>query len=266
MLVSARAIGHWAVGTGLRELGFWELNMIELSTTMTVGDVVAHDLRSAAVFARHGIDFCCGGRRSIEEVCREKGVNAETVLQELADVDARGGTPEDLTTLPIGRIIERILENHHTYIRAQIPVIQAYLAKLAAKKGDLWPDLRRIEAQFTELAHELTRHMEKEETILFPFIEAMLEARAQCRRVPRTPFGTIQNPVRMMELEHQQAGSEMWGIRVLTNNFQPPADACVTWRACYAELEAFERDLHQHVHLENNVLFPAAARLEEELS
>jgi len=240
--------------------------MTELSTTMTVGDVVARDLRSAAVFARHGIDFCCGGRRSIEDACREKGISAELVLRELADVEARGDAREDLTAVPVERIIERILENHHTYIRRQIPVIQGYLARLAVKKGDRWPELRRIETQFTEMAHELLRHMEKEETILFPFIQAMLDAKAQCHRIPRTPFGTIQNPVRMMELEHQQAGSEMWAIRVLTDNFRPPAEACVTWRACYAELEAFERDLHEHVHLENNVLFPAAARLEQELS
>jgi regulator of cell morphogenesis and NO signaling len=240
--------------------------MIDLSTTTTVGDIVAHDLRSAAVFARHGIDFCCGGRRSLDEACRASGVDPATVVEELAAMSAPGDLPQDLTGLPPERLIERILENHHAYIRRQLPVIQGYLAKLAAKKGDRHPELRRIETAFTEMASELTRHMEKEETILFPFIEAMVDAKTQCHRLPRTPFGTIQNPVRMMELEHQQAGAEMWDIRVLTNNFQPPADACVTWRACYAELADFERDLHEHVHLENHVLFPAAARLEEELS
>jgi regulator of cell morphogenesis and NO signaling len=239
--------------------------MNELSTSMTVGDVVARDLRSAAVFARHGIDFCCGGRRSIEDACRASGIDPQTVLHELEAVDTRGGLPEDLTALPVEQVIGRILENHHAYIRQQVPVIHGYLAKLAVKKGERFPDLKKLEQLFTEMASDLMRHMEKEETILFPFIEAMLDARDQCHRVPRTPFGTIQNPVRMMELEHQHAGNEMWLIRVLTNNFQPPADACVTWRACYAELEAFERDLHEHVHLENNVLFPAATRLEQEL-
>lgn len=240
--------------------------MSDISAAMTVGDIVARDLRSAAVFTRHGIDFCCGGRRSLEEACRTRGVNPDTLVHELDELTAAGDGTTDATSWPLERVVDRILRHHHAYVRRQIPIIQAYTHTLAAKKGTHHPELARLAAAFDELAADLEHHLAKEEHILFPFIEAMLAARRDAQRAPRTPFGTIQNPVRVMELEHQQAGEDMRHIRAITREYQPPADACPTWRACYVELEHFERDLHAHVHLENNILFPAAARLEEELA
>jgi regulator of cell morphogenesis and NO signaling len=239
--------------------------MTEISPATTIGDIVAHDLRSAAVFARNGIDFCCGGRRSLDEACQAQGIDARSILQELAELRAPAGEATDATGWPIDRVLEHIVTRHHGYVRTQIPVIQAYAAKLVAAHGARVPAISQIAQVFGDLAVELTRHMVKEEAVLFPFIRAMVEAKAMGRRAARTPFGTIQNPIRMMELEHQEAGDHLWRLRTLTDNFQPPADACTTWRACYAALEDFERDLHEHVHLENHVLFPAAARLEEEL-
>jgi len=242
--------------------------MTDVSTTTTIGDVVAGDLRSAAVFARYGIDFCCGGRRSIEDACRSRGISPEIVLRDLESIAHRHETAQsdDMTTWPLDRVIDHIVTNHHSYVRRQIAVIQAYVDKLAAKKSERFPAMRQIAEGWTALAEELARHLDKEEAILFPAIRALFQASAEGEALPRTPFGTIQNPVRVMELEHVHAGNGMWQVRQLTNNYQPPADACVTWRACYAELEAFERDLHLHVHLENNILFPAAARLEEHFS
>lgn len=240
--------------------------MTDVSLTTIVGDVVARDLRSASVFARHGIDFCCGGRRSIEDACRTAGQDPELLVRELADLDNGHDQSDDISTWPVDRVIDRILEHHHAYVRRQVPIIEAYLAKLVTKKSINHPELPRLQELFAGIARELVHHMEKEEAILFPCIEAIAAARATGSALPPTPFGTIQNPVRMMEAEHQQAGADMWLLRLLTDGFQPPAEACVTWRACYAELAAFERNLHEHVHLENNVLFPAAARLEEELS
>ena len=145
-------------------------------------------------------------------------------------------------------------------------MIQAFTHKLATKKGEAHPELVLLAEAFDQLADDLAHHLAKEENILFPFIAALLAARREGQRAPLTPFGTIQNPVRVMELEHQHAGDDMRHIRTLTGDYQPPAEACPTWRACYAVLDEFERDLHAHVHLENNILFPAAAQLEEELS
>lgn len=240
--------------------------MTDISPAMTVGDIVARDLRSAAVFTRHGIDFCCGGRRSLDEACRARGVDPDTLVRELDDVTAVADSADDATRWPLEQVVARILQHHHVYVRQQIPVIQAYTHKLAAKKGAAHPEMIVLAKAFDQLAVDLEHHLAKEENILFPFIEALLTARRLSHHAPRTPFGTIQNPVRVMELEHQHAGEDMRHIRAITNDYQPPADACPTWRACYLELEAFERDLHTHVHLENNILFPAAGRLEEELA
>jgi regulator of cell morphogenesis and NO signaling len=237
--------------------------MTDVSIATTVGDVVTRDLRSAAVFARHGIDFCCGGRRTIEDACRAVGQDPELVVRELAGLATTGNAPEDRSGWSPARVLDHVVDHHHAYVRREIPVIQGYLTKLLTKHGASRPELLRVEELFSGLARELMHHMDKEERILFPYIRAMLAARAANVKLPPTPFGTIQNPVRMMEAEHQQAGQDLWLLRDLTDGFEPPADACATWRACYGALSAFERDLHEHVHLENNVLFPAAARLEE---
>jgi regulator of cell morphogenesis and NO signaling len=240
--------------------------MTDVSISTTIGDIVARDLRAAAVFARHGIDFCCGGRRSIEDACRAGGIDPNQLVNELAELEPVHDGAEDVSRWPADRVIDRIVNGHHAYVRRQIPVIDGYLATLVDKKGARHPELCRIREIFHGFARELVHHMEKEETILFPYISAMAAARPDCIRAPQSPFGTIRNPIRMMEAEHQQAAADMWLLRTLTDGFQPPADACATWRACYADLAAFERDLHEHVHLENNVLFTAAARMEEELA
>ncbi|MGH6690781.1 MAG: iron-sulfur cluster repair di-iron protein [Gammaproteobacteria bacterium] len=237
--------------------------MTDLSIASTVGDVVARDLRSAAVFARHRIDFCCGGRRSIEDACLATGEDPEIVIRELEALALAGEPPEDRSGWTPTRALDRVVTHHHAYVRRQIPLIQGYLAKLIAAHGSRRPELHRVREIFAGLAIDLLHHMEKEEQILFPFIKAMVAARSRNAPLPPSPFGTIQNPVRMMEAEHQQAGEDLRLLQDLTRGYQPPDDACPTWRACYAELAAFERDLHEHVHLENNVLFPAAAALEE---
>jgi len=241
--------------------------MTDLFTTTIVGDVVARDIRSAAVFTRYHIDFCCGGRRSIEDACRAGGVNPEAVLPDLEALPPPEAPAHDFTTWPIENVIERVVTKHHAYVRAQIPVIQGFADTLASKKADRYPLLLAMRDIWTRLAADLAHHLDKEEIILFPFIRSLAQA-AGNRHVlpPQTPFGTIQNPLGLMEVEHEAAAHDLSKLRQLSNNYQPPEEACATWRAFYAELDAFERDLHEHVHLENNVLFPAATRLEEELS
>lgn len=254
-------------GPGYRQWRTFDIReqaqMIEVSLATTVGDAVTRDYRSAAIFARHGIDFCCGGRRTIAEACRAVGEDPELVIRELAETGGAAEGDADRSSWSPAHVLDRILEHHHPYVRRQIPLIQGYLTTLAERHGATRPDLLRVQELFAGLARELTHHLEKEERILFPYIRAMLAARRAHAALPPTPFGTIQNPVRMMEAEHQQAAQDLWLLRGLTDGFVPPPDACATWRACYAELSAFERDLHEHVHLENNLLFPAAARLED---
>lgn len=241
--------------------------MTDLYSTTIVGDVVARDMRSAAVFARYGIDFCCGGRRSIAEACRAGGVSPDAVLHDLETLTPTDAAPPDFTTWSIESLVDRVVSKHHAYVRAEIPVIQGFADKLASKKADRYPALLAIRDIWTRLAADLLHHLDKEEIILFPFIRSLAQAQRNGHVLaPGTPFGTIQNPVRLMEVEHEAAARDLAELRELTHNYVPPDDACATWRAFYAELDAFERDLHEHVHLENNVLFPAAARLEEELS
>jgi regulator of cell morphogenesis and NO signaling len=232
---------------------------------LTVGDIVAHDLRTANVFARHGIDFCCGGRTPLEHACRTRGLDPAAIVAELDAVSRDSDAASDLSTWPLDAVIRRIVAHHHAYVRAESVVIRDYLAKLVTRHGGRHPELVRLQQVMAEVFDELTRHMQKEEVILFPYIAALVDAEQQHRPRPLSPFGSIRNPIRMMEAEHQDAAAGLSTARTLANGYEPPDDACATWRACYASIEAFESDLHEHVHLENNILFPAAERLEQEL-
>ncbi len=166
---------------------------------------------------------------------------------------------DDVTRWPADRLIDHILVVHHAYIRSALPAIARHLAKLVDVHGARHPELARVAAAFDEIDRDLLQHMMKEERVLFPYIRE-LAAEPDLSRV--SPFGTVENPIRMMEREHREAGDEMRLIRELTGGFTVPADGCATYRICFEELAAFERDLHRHVHLENNVLFPKAVALE----
>jgi regulator of cell morphogenesis and NO signaling len=239
--------------------------MPDLSVTMTIGDIVGHDLRTAAVFAHYGIDFCCGGRRSLDDACKAKGVDSSDVLRDLVALEATDNA-EDMTSWGVDALVEYIVTRHHAYVKRQVPAITLMLETLVAAHGERYPALPRMVTTFASLSSELIHHLEKEERILFPYIQSMARQPRDGSRGLPTPFGTVRNPIRMMEDDHQQAAAELWMLRVLSNGFTVPEDGCVTWRACFSELAAFEHDLHQHVHLENNVLFPKAARLEDELT
>jgi regulator of cell morphogenesis and NO signaling len=232
---------------------------------MTIREIVANDFRAAEVFQRHGIDFCCKGNRSIEEACRNRDVSAEEILREVGEVTATpaSGSPRfnswDLKTL-----VSYIQGNHHAFVRRATPVLLTHTEKIAKVHGEAHPELREVAELFAAVALEMTSHMAKEEHILFPYIESLEEASAAGSAAPANPFGTVRNPIRMMEAEHESAGDAMARIRALTSGYAVPPGACTTYRVCLQELEAFERDLHEHVHLENNILFPRALRLESE--
>lgn len=240
--------------------------MIHARETDTVGDLVATDFRTAAVFAKAGIDFCCGGRRSLAEACEAAGVPLDEVARSLdALPPLQGSAQGDARQWTATRIIGRILEHHHAYVREALPLIANYVTRLVAVHGERHPELARVAAEFAQLRLGLQQHMLKEEQVLFPYIRELEATESTGRPLPPSPFGTVENPIRMMERDHQDAGEEMRIIRELTGGYAAPADGCTTYRVALAELERFERDLHEHVHLENNVLFPKAVALEGRL-
>lgn len=227
----------------------------------TVGELVATDFRTARVFEKFGIDFCCGGRRSVVEACRAAAVDPDAVERALHELPAIGDDDDqDPRRWPVNRLIDHILVTHHMYVRTSIPVIAGYLAKLVEVHGQRHPELGRINAAFGELSEVLLQHMRKEEFVLFPYLKELGKV-TDNRSLP-SPFGTVENPIRMMEREHQEAGDQMRLLQELTDGYTAPADGCATYRACFAELAQFQRDLHRHVHLENNVLFPRAVDIE----
>ncbi len=226
----------------------------------TLGDIVSHDFRAAAIFDRYGLDYCCGGARTLGEGCRLRGVSVEQVAAELETLDPG---PRQTPEQDPAALVEHIVSRHHAYVRTSIPVIQQHLAKVVAAHGARHSELPFVDMQFSKVAAELSQHMVKEERMLFPYIAALADAAHRDAPPPPDMFGTVQNPIRMMEIEHQEAGDGLETIRELTHGYQPPTDACSTYRLVLQELEAFERDLHEHVHLENNVLFPKAVELEE---
>lgn len=225
----------------------------------TLGDIVARDYRAAAIFDRYGLDYCCGGKRSLAVACLERGTPLRIVLSELEALEP--ATAEVAGNDPVA-LADHIVARHHTYVRGALPSIQQHLAKILEKHGARHPELVLIDMRFATLAQELSLHMVKEEQVLFPHIRALAEAVRTEGPLPPDMFGTVQNPIRMMEIEHQEAGDGLAAIRELSGNYLPPDDACGTFRLVYRELEAFERDLRRHVHLENNVLFPKAVELE----
>ena len=239
--------------------------MSELFDDATVGEIVGRDFRTAAVFEQFGIDFCCGGRRSLADACRAAAVDPETVERTLQALPPAGaGDEDDVTRWPVKRLIDHIVTTHHAYIRSVLPVIGRYLARLVDVHGTPHPELGRIATSLDRVGRDLLQHLMKEERVLFPYIREL--AATTDDRAPVSPFGTVENPIRMMEREHREAGDELRLIRELTNGYAVPADGCTTYRVCFAELARFERDLHRHVHLENNVLFPKAVALERSVT
>jgi regulator of cell morphogenesis and NO signaling len=232
-----------------------------------LGDIVTEDLRAAAVMERFGLDYCCGGQRSLRDACQAKSIRMDEVISALYAL----GPASDHDQLPAERreldaLTRYIVESHHRYVKNSVPAINASLDKLVAAHGARHPELGTMRATFRALGDDMMAHMMKEEQLLFPAIDEL--ARRLRGLNPSGPgmFATILHPVRMMEDDHQEAGQLLERLRELSGgNYDPPADGCGTYRACFAELQRFEQDLHRHVHLENNVLFPGALDAERTL-
>ena len=230
---------------------------------MTLAEIVTKNFATASVMHKQGLDFCCGGKIKMLEACEKNKVNSDTLLQDLSLVFAdTNNAAENYETWELDALAEHIMNTHHGYVREKIPVIRTFAAKVENAHGKNHPETIEINRLFQAVADELTSHMFKEERILFPFIKQLAEAKKNGGKIAKLHFGTIANPIHMMELEHVNAGDSLHEINRLSNNYTPPEDACNTFNALYFELQAFENDLHKHIHLENNILFPKAIALE----
>jgi regulator of cell morphogenesis and NO signaling len=240
------------------------MNMLNTATE-TIADMVRDQPLRANVFERHQIDYCCNGKRSLEEVCSERGLDPEQLRAEL-EAASPAAASDNFATTSLAALADHIVTRHHAYLQTNLPSVAQKSRRVVAVHGDKHDYLAKLEQVFQGLAEELTQHMMKEEMVLFPLIGRMEQAEQEGQASPPAPGGSVRNPIRMMEHEHDDAGRALRAIRELTSDFEPPADACNTFRALYAQLEDLERDLHTHIHLENNILFPRAAELEQRLA
>ena len=231
-----------------------------------IGAMVAEDFRTAAVFKKYGIDFCCKGGRTIADACEKKGIDEQKIYEEIENLPKSGGANIDFTSWPLDLLADYVEKTHHRYVEEKTPVLQAFLDKLCKVHGDRHPELFEIRELFDESAKDLAAHMKKEELILFPFVRNMIKAQQTGEALRQPHFGTVENPVNMMQHEHTVEGERFEKIATLTDGYTPPADACNTYKVAFAMLQDFENDLHTHIHLENNILFPKSVRLEKDFS
>lgn len=222
----------------------------------TIGEMVAKDITKAAVFTKYGIDFCCGGKKTLRQVCYEKQLDYNLVMHDLS----QSGQLLHAANLPYQQwpldfLADYIVNVHHKFTKDKLPELAAYAAKVESKHAGKNPELSAIKDHVTDIAMELGSHLQKEEQVLFPLIRQMSQTDRHYAGMG------IEQPIWRMCVEHEQAGELLQKIRELTNDYTPPEYACITWKVFYQTLAAFESDLHVHIHLENNILFPGAMKL-----
>ena len=236
-----------------------------INATKTVGELAAELPGATRIFEKLGIDYCCGGERPLNEACSAAGVKEESVISLLSDAEKLGvqrDEPKNWQREPLSELTNYIVNRHHTFVRTELVRLKELLAKVCSMHSGNHPELFRIRDIIFRLQAELTDHMLKEERVLFPYIEKLETAVRGGEQAPKPAFGTVRNPVRMMMQEHDEAGQALRNLREVSSNYQVPGDGCISFRTLYQGLEEFEKDLHHHIHLENNILFPRAAELE----
>ncbi len=238
-----------------------------LCAEKTVREYATETPNATRVFEKLKIDYCCGGGRSLQDACAVAGVPLDEVERLLEQAgDGSGEMPPGVQSGTLAELIDYILDTHHAFTRDEMERITALAEKVVSRHGGNYPELQGVRSLFLKLCDDLRPHMFKEEMILFPYVKQLEQAAAQERPAPYAPFGTVGNPVRMMMFEHDTAGDILRELRATAGDYAPPADACISYRTFYEALEGFEKDLHQHIHLENNVLFPRAVELEKQVS
>ncbi|MCK9212153.1 MAG: iron-sulfur cluster repair di-iron protein [Ignavibacteriaceae bacterium] len=238
---------------------------IENIERKTLSEIVTNDFRAAAVFEKYGLDFCCHGKKSLMDAANEKQLSAETIVADLAIVfKSNDSSSLDFNNMELDKLVDYIIKTHHAFVREKLPFITELGKRVVNAHGANHPEVLEIAQLFADVKVEFEGHMFKEERILFPEIKKLAEVKRGSAQYQHPPFGTIANPIRIMETEHENAGSAFDSIKKLSRNYNPPADACNTFKVYYAELENFENDLHKHVHLENNILYPKSLIFEKE--
>lgn len=239
---------------------------MNVSGETKVREIVLSNPAATRVLEAAGVDYCCGGNKSLHDACLHANVSSEEILKRLRE-NSEQVSPADTNwvSAALAELTRHIREKHHRYVRESIPRVQALAAKVKSKHGPKHPELAEIESLFTRVGQEMIMHMQKEEQVLFPYIDAMEKA-AQGQGTVEPPFfRTVKNPVHTMMQEHDAAGELVKQIRKASSEYAPPSDACPSFQALYRDLQKFETDLHQHVHLENNILFPRAVEMETKI-
>ena len=246
----------------------WKVNITKRVTgenEETLGQIAAKDLRKAQIFKKYGLDFCCGGKKTVKEACAEKGLDVTRIENELQNADTNPTSrPLPYGDWPLGFLADYIVNTHHSYVKKSLPDLKMYAAKVAGVHGNHHEELLRINTLVEEVDAELNSHMVKEEKVLFPYIKKLAAAKDK-QPEEAAHLGTVQNPINMMEMEHELVGKNLAQIRTLSNNYALPGDACASYSLLYKMLAEFEDDLFTHIHLENNILFPKAVEIEKQL-
>lgn len=236
---------------------------MNFSDKMKVKDIALANPEARRILEDAGVDYCCGGGKSLYDACMHTDVSAEEILSRLHQNSTLVGPEEKAwTSAPLGDLTRHIREKHHRYVREAITRVRALLEKVKAKHGEKHSEIADIQKLFTEVGQEMIMHMQKEEQILFPYIEALERSTTGNGSLEPPFFQTVKNPIHAMMKEHDSAGEIVRQIRQATGDYTPPVEACTSYKALYQDLREFEADLHQHVHLENNILFPRAVEME----
>jgi regulator of cell morphogenesis and NO signaling len=235
-----------------------------LTTETTLRAIALEDPATIRIFERYHLDYCCGGRRPLAEACAEKDLDATEVLAALEQATLVSDAAErDFTQATPTELVRHIVLTHHAFVRNELPRLLPLAEKVAAKHGPTHPEYFRVESNLRQLGSELIHHLAKEEMILFPYIEALEASRNGTGSAPHACFATVESPIQAMLHEHEAAGALLEEMRAATNDFTPPTDACPTLAGLLHGINDFERDLHRHIHLENNLLFPLAIQMEK---
>jgi len=229
----------------------------------TIGEIAVKDLRKAEVFKKYGIDFCCGGKKTIAEVCAEKNIDATQVETELSQISKEGKASNiSYNDWNLDFLADYIVNTHHSYVRKYLPELMTYAAKVAKVHGNHHPELIPIQKLVEQINDELTEHMEQEETVLFAYVKKIVQARSSSMPLVKEEKD-LKVLIDELEKEHDVVGRCLDKIRELSSGYSIPSDACASYQLLYKMIQEFEDDLHIHIHLENNILFPKALEMEK---
>ena len=233
-----------------------------LDTAKTVREFAVEMPQATRVFEKLGIDYCCGGSKTLEQACEAANLRLSEVMQSLDAATAPDASGADWNQAALADLVAHITDKHHNYVKSEVPRLESLTHKVCSVHGANHPELLEVQKVFRAVGGELSMHMMKEEQILFPYLVRMeQDVRSGCAIAP-PPFGSVGNPIHMMMMEHDSAGEALRELRRLTTDYAVPADACISYQTLYRALLEFEADLHQHIHLENNILFPRAVEME----